>query len=46
MDFLGIFAYIPSAGMRRAKFEWPLGSSVPSDVDQDSGGPQIFPTLL
>lgn len=45
MDFLGKYAYVVRAGMRRVKFEWPLGSSVPSDVDQDSGGPHIFPTL-
>lgn len=45
MDFLGKYAYILLAGMRRAKFEWPLGSSVLSDVDQDSGGPHISPTL-
>ena len=45
MDFLVKYAYILRAGMRRDKFEWPLGSSVLSDVDQDSGGPHIFPTL-
>lgn len=45
MDFLGKYAYITDAGMRRVKFEWPLGSSVLSDVYQDSGGPHILPTL-
>ena len=44
MDFLGKYVYIDGAGMRWVKFEWPLGSSVLSDVDQDSGGPHIFPT--